>query len=360
MYCPNCGGNNPEGLLNCNSCNYKLPGGAEPLKGRDLALSKGFFLGSIGIGLGISYLLDFIVLIYYYMALGGVTSSQVYGFLETAGTLQTISVIPLLFGGIVLLVFIYKIWAAIQDGHARTTPGKAVGFLFIPIYSFYWIFPAIWGFARDFNHLISRRKLNINFLPENLFLAVPIMTLLTFIGQLIMFELALFLGIVNFVLVLMVVSAACDGVNSLATQSTVVKKEERQASPVITEYKEPPPAPAEPVTSMKQAIPVLKGLKGHYSGRMVELSANALVIGRDANVAQLIYPSKREEISRKHCSVYFDERESKFVIEDYSSNGTFLSSNQRLPAGVPKYLEPGDSFYLVNPVELFQVSFLEK
>jgi len=40
---------------------------------------------------------------------------------------------------------VYKAWEAIQNGHARTSPGKAVGFLFIPCFSLYWMFPAYWA-----------------------------------------------------------------------------------------------------------------------------------------------------------------------------------------------------------------------
>src|SRR5215471_2350261 len=56
-----------------------------------------------------------------------------------------------LYASVVYLVFIYKIWDAIPDRFARTTPGKAVGFLFIPIFGIYWIFQVLWGFAKDCN-----------------------------------------------------------------------------------------------------------------------------------------------------------------------------------------------------------------
>ncbi|MDO4551095.1 MAG: hypothetical protein Q4C96_07575 [Planctomycetia bacterium] len=54
------------------------------------------------------------------------------------------------------LLFIYRCWRIIQDGYARTTPGRAVGFLFIPIFNIYWIFVAFYGLAEDMNAFCNR------------------------------------------------------------------------------------------------------------------------------------------------------------------------------------------------------------
>jgi hypothetical protein len=82
---------------------------------------------------------------------------------------------------ITTVVLWYKAWAAIQDGHARTTPGTAVGFLFIPLFNLYWGFQAIHGFAVDYNKFIARHNRPVTPLPEGLYLAVPIMTLICMI-----------------------------------------------------------------------------------------------------------------------------------------------------------------------------------
>jgi hypothetical protein len=50
---------------------------------------------------------------------------------------------------------LFKAWDLIQDGHPRTTPGKAVGFLFIPFFNLYWIFQSTSGFAKDYNIFIA-------------------------------------------------------------------------------------------------------------------------------------------------------------------------------------------------------------
>ena len=59
---------------------------------------------------------------------------------------------------IVFAVLIYKMWKKIPGKGARTTPGKAVGFLFIPVYNIYWWFPAIWGWSRDWNTYSKKSK----------------------------------------------------------------------------------------------------------------------------------------------------------------------------------------------------------
>ena len=37
-------------------------------------------------------------------------------------------------------IYIYRMWWMLPASYARTTPGKAVGFCFIPFYNFYFVF----------------------------------------------------------------------------------------------------------------------------------------------------------------------------------------------------------------------------
>ena len=107
-------------------------------------------------------------------------------------------------------VLYYKMWAAIQDGNARTTPGKAIGFMFIPIFNIYWMFQAIWGFSKDYNAFIQRHSIPIKPLSENLFLwacIVPLLGMVPFVGWL--------SSIAAMVLYIMVIIAGCDAINGL-------------------------------------------------------------------------------------------------------------------------------------------------
>lgn len=50
---------------------------------------------------------------------------------------------------ITFYIWLYKTWKAIPAPHRSTTPGKAVGFLFIPVFQYYWIFRAIPGLSNS-------------------------------------------------------------------------------------------------------------------------------------------------------------------------------------------------------------------
>jgi len=60
--------------------------------------------------------------------------------------------IPAIIAGVVFYVMLlYKLWCTVQDGRAESTPGKAIGFMFIPFFNLYWQFVAIWGLSKDLN-----------------------------------------------------------------------------------------------------------------------------------------------------------------------------------------------------------------
>lgn len=52
-------------------------------------------------------------------------------------------------------ILLYRHWSLLQGHGARTTPGKAVGFCFIPFFGFYWWFVAFVGLAADNNRYLS-------------------------------------------------------------------------------------------------------------------------------------------------------------------------------------------------------------
>lgn len=79
---------------------------------------------------------------------------------------------------VLFLIILYRNWQLIQDGYARTTPGKAVGFLFIPFFNLYWIFEAYSGLVKDTNAYINRHALPIKMQDEGIATAYCVLTLL--------------------------------------------------------------------------------------------------------------------------------------------------------------------------------------
>ncbi len=65
--------------------------------------------------------------------------------------------VPLLIAAIVFdCIILYRHWWLLQGHGARTTPGKAVGFGFIPFFCFYWWFIAYAGLANDNNAYMDK------------------------------------------------------------------------------------------------------------------------------------------------------------------------------------------------------------
>ncbi len=164
----------------------------------------------------------------------------------------------------------------------------------------------------------------------------------------------LILGIIGGVLLLIVLAVVflASGSKKAAPAVSVT-----QSSPSPVTQAKPKPTESAPVTKSKPSLPRagIKGISGHFAGQTIELVDNQLVIGRDPRLAQLVYPQSSEEISRKHVTIRFDERTNKFILEDSSSNGTFLSSNQKLEPGKQYYLNSGDRFYIADPKEVFEL-----
>ena len=173
-----------------------LPSGPAPQR-----VSKGFYLGSVAAAMGLTIILRL-----------SVVSST--GESAGAGTpLMAAACLPMLYGAIVMLVLCYKAWASIQDGYARTTPGKAVGFLFIPFFNFYWVFQAIWGFAQDFNRYTQRHGIPAALLPEGLSLAYVLLFFVAWIPSLGI------LAIAESMIGLILISQVCDAVNRISQAS---------------------------------------------------------------------------------------------------------------------------------------------
>lgn len=91
-----------------------------------------------------------------------------------AAFVPELGIILILLGMLVFLpasvfhfVLLYRCWSTIQGPQARTTPGKAVGFLFIPFFNFYWFYVAYMGLTQDTNQFLQSRDQDGPRMSEN-------------------------------------------------------------------------------------------------------------------------------------------------------------------------------------------------
>lgn len=144
-------------------------------------IAKGFHMGMTGAALGA---LALAITIFIFAAVVESPGLAVLGVLIYLAGAVTYAVM--------LFIHVYKTWSAIQDGYARSTPGKAIGFMFIPAFNFYWIFQAIFGFAQDYNRYLERHDISAMPLPAGLHMtfcvlvccsAIPYLGILPFLAS---------------------------------------------------------------------------------------------------------------------------------------------------------------------------------
>ena len=110
--------------------------------------------------------------------------------------------IPIVVALIFHLVFVYKFWKSIQGGQPRMTPGKAVGFLFIPFFNIYWLFQVYPGFATDYNRYIREKGLAAKPLSHGLLVWMAVLVIVS-------------IPLVNWIIQSIAISKICDAVNAI-------------------------------------------------------------------------------------------------------------------------------------------------
>ena len=74
-------------------------------------------------------------------------------------------------------LLLHRMWSVIQDGQTTLTARRAIGFLFIPLFNFYWIFRAWASYPAEFNRYVERYDLPVVPLAGGRFVAYPILLL---------------------------------------------------------------------------------------------------------------------------------------------------------------------------------------
>ena len=124
----------------------------------------------------------------YWICLAAIPPVGIAGFILPEAIVSVPLFIVVAFGSAALaimfgLLILRKLWSLIPANQARTTPSKAVGFLFIPLFNLYWIFIAIHGLAKTLNIETSRNSIKNKKVNEALSLSLCIAPLIIFIGD---------------------------------------------------------------------------------------------------------------------------------------------------------------------------------
>lgn len=169
-------------------------------------LSKGFYVGTLAVTNGVSMFFSLAAIV---LILTGVWKFKELANIMGASLLIGIAMLLAVYGAVVFCFLIYRMWAAIQDGYARMSPGWAVGGLFIPFYNLYWVFQVFPGFANDFNTFAERNQLSAR-LSTGAFTAYGVICIIMAIPYA-----GLLLVPVAFILQLVVAARACNAVNAV-------------------------------------------------------------------------------------------------------------------------------------------------
>jgi len=169
-----------------------------------------------------------------FMAVAALEEESLVGVLAILGLLA-VGVLTL--DMVLTLKILYRGWLAIQDEHVRTTPGKAVGYLFIPFYNLYWAFVAWAGLAKDFNAFTSRYSIPARRLSEGLFTLHCILMVAGIIVNYIPI-----VGIIYSLVVLVVALIVLWNITGAVNDVYYYVTSERAVSPGTDQIHEAPPA----------------------------------------------------------------------------------------------------------------------
>ena len=99
------------------------------------------------------------------------------------------------------------------DHTHHATPRRAVGFLFIPFFNFYWYFIAYWRWSEEWNRIVPthRERQHAPRMTEGLFLTYPILNIAGFVAS--------FAALPQMIIFFIIMKQMCDGINWAAERS---------------------------------------------------------------------------------------------------------------------------------------------
>ena len=181
-----------EGKAVCPTCHNRLTRAKQPSKTLDSAgempesegLSDTVYVYSVACALAVGIFALF---------LGQLSMRERdREFVVFGGALIFIGAVLGIYSTVMRFVLYYKMWAAIQDGHARTSPAKAVGFLLVPVWNIFWAIYMFVGFAADFKGFAGRHSLRTDRLSKGLLIQYALLWIFLDISFVVLYILPFF------------------------------------------------------------------------------------------------------------------------------------------------------------------------
>ncbi len=92
-------------------------------------------------------------------ALEGTGKGAILVSLVAIGLVSMLGTLAMIAGIVFQLMLHHGCWRTLRADQPLTTPGRAVGFLFIPIYNLYWMFISFGGLGRELDRVLRVRGL---------------------------------------------------------------------------------------------------------------------------------------------------------------------------------------------------------
>jgi hypothetical protein len=100
----------------------------------------------------------------------------------------------------------------------------------------------------------------------------------------------------------------------------------------------------------------ISALSGMYAGAVFQMrDGEELAFGRDPLRCQVIFDDKSPEVSKNHCSVRYQTAGNRYVVTDFSKNGTFTEDNRRLQPNMPVPMPAGSVIFLGSRKNSFRL-----
>lgn len=90
-------------------------------------------------------------------------------------------------------------------------------------------------------------------------------------------------------------------------------------------------------------------LSGSMKGTSIPIKdKETLNLGKDSNVAHIVFADDYKMVSRLHCTISYDAKLNKYFVTDCSTNGTFKSDGEKLGKGRRVTIGPNSTLLLAN------------